>query len=155
MIADAFTPSARSLPVLSLWRGRKSVAQGRAEAEGRSPPSTFPLFDEIKDEFLAAALVDQDFEVALTPESPRAKEMETEALANAAVLETVRDAAEWLGLDDEVMEIRISLKDKVEFIRPLDPKGSMYLYAALDKERGKYFDMARMRLRMIELAFGL
>jgi hypothetical protein len=81
--------------------------------------------------------------------------MKSEALANVDVVDTAAQVALWLGSEDEVMEIRITTRTQVQVVRPYDSAGSMYLYVAFDKEKGKYFDLAQMRVKMIELAFGL
>lgn len=151
MMADAFAPAPPTLPLLPAWR----VWTAEAAPEVASGGAPFPLFEDIRGEFLSAAVVDREFDAVLTPGGPRAKAMEDEALANAEFIDAANEAAEWLGLQDEVLEIRITTREQVQFIRPFDPQGSMYLYVSFDKEKGKYFDLAHMRIKMIELAFGL
>lgn len=149
MMADTFVPAAPTLSLLPSWR------VWTAESASVSAPSAFPLFDDIRSEFQAAAVVDREFDAVLTPGGEDGKAMEAAAKANADLVDAANEAAEWLGLQDEVLEIRITTKQQVQVIRPFDADGSIYLYVAFDKDKGKYFDLAHMRIKMIELAFGL
>jgi hypothetical protein len=149
MMADTFVPAAPALSLLPSWR------VWTAESDTASAPSAFPLFDDIRSEFQAAAVVDREFDAVLTPGGEDGEAMEAAARSNAELVDAANEAAEWLGLHDEILEIRVTTKQQIEVIRPFDPNGSLYLYVAFDKDKGKYFDLAHMRIKMIELAFGL
>lgn len=145
MLFDASVSASRVQQVAHVPSGAGGTTQGAA----------FPLFEDIRGEFLTAAVVDRGFGATLTPGGAGARAMETEALAQAPFLDAANETVRWLALDDEILEIRVATKTQVEIIRSFDSDGSIYLYAAFDPEKGRYFDLVQMRMKMIELAFGL
>lgn len=151
MSVDSLVPS---LP-LGFRDSARRMGGLEQPAPDPAPSSCFPLFRDIEGEFVAAAVVDRGCDTVLTPGGEGDPSMKDEALASAPMLDATIQAADWLELDDDVVEIRVSMKDRVHYIRPIDPEGSMFLYVALDKAKGQYFDTAQMRIRMIELAFGI
>jgi len=116
---------------------------------------TFPLFRDIKGEFISAAVVDRPSEVVLTPGGVRGPRMEAEAQANGAMLDAVVSMAGWVSPGDEVMEVCVVMGNRVDCLRLIDAAADMYLYVSLDKAKGQYLDTARMRVDMVELAFGV
>lgn len=138
-----------------MFMSRHSRTNLTPEAAVPAVNGEFPLFREMYDEFVAVALGDTELVGVLAPGDAKGAVGRLEALAQAEVVQVVAEEAEWLAQDDEIIEIRVSMRDRVEYLRPVDPLGVIFLYVVFDKAKGRYLDLAAARVRMAELAFGL
>lgn len=138
-----------------MLRYRDTKCQKGSAVAVSSTVNDFPSFDDIREEFIAVALVDRELNTALMPSGGNQAVVQAEALAQGEVVRAVARAMEWLEQDDEIVEIRFTLGWRVEYIRPIDALGVMFLFVVLDKVTGQYFEIGRGRVRMAELAFGL
>lgn len=145
MFVSALSSTLSDLLTLRLWRHRQSKAAVEAVHD--------PMFDGLLDEFLAACLVDSDSGVAITSGGRAKGKAEAEAMANAEVLRAGVQAIEMLAPDDEIEDIVMTVGKQLHVLRPLDPKGSMFVYVTLDRKRAG-MQTARVTARDLERAFA-
>ena len=99
---------------------------------------------------IAAALV--DFESGLTLGVAGGGEdfdIEAAAAGNTQVVRAKLSVMRSLGIGGAIEDILITLRDQYHLIRPLESIGTLFLYVAIDRERGN-LGLARHKLSSIE-----
>ncbi len=104
---------------------------------------------------LGTALV--DFESGLTlgmAGGGKKIDIELAATGNTQVVRAKMQVMNQLGIRGGIEDILITLEDQMHLIRPLDKMPNLFLYLAIDRQRGN-LGMARMKLKQIEQGLDL
>jgi hypothetical protein len=81
-------------------------------------------------------------------------DMETAAAGNCQVVKAKMATMKTLGIGGAIQDILITLDDQMHLIRPSKAIGSVFIYLAIDKQRGN-LAMARLKLQQAESALRI
>jgi CheY-like chemotaxis protein len=99
---------------------------------------------------IGAALVDYESGLTLGTSGGRSDfDIELAASGNTQVVRSKVEVMKSLGLKGAIEDILITLEDQVHLIRPLRTVGTLFLYVAIDKQRGN-LGLARHKLTSLE-----
>lgn len=111
---------------------------------------TQSLDDVMKiDGAIASALVDWESGLTLGTVGSPGFDIEYAASGNTAVVKAKMNVMRHLGIRGPIEDILITLANQYHLIRPLAQHPSLYLYVAIDKDKGN-LGLARHRLKTIE-----
>ena len=98
---------------------------------------------------IASALVDWESGLTLGTVGSPGFDIEYAASGNTAVVKAKMNVMRHLGIRGPIEDILITLANQYHLIRPLAQHPSLYLYVAIDKDKGN-LGLARHRLKTIE-----
>lgn len=129
-----------------------------------SPPTKEQSVSNIKaslealmtvDGAIAAALVDWESGLTLgTIGGDNGFDIELAASGNTGVVRAKMTVMKALNTGGPIEDILITLKNQYHLLRPLTSNASLFIYVAIDKNRGN-LDLARHKVRQIETALSL
>lgn len=101
---------------------------------------------------VGAALVDFESGLTLgTAGGGSALDIDTAAAGNTQVVRAKMKVMQALDIDGAIEDILITLEEQMHLIRPLEKMPNLFLYLAIDRQRGN-LGMARLKLKQIEQA---
>ena len=104
---------------------------------------------------IAAALVDWESGLTLgTAGGGQGFDVELAASGNTGVVRAKMNVMKALNIGGPIEDILITLKDQYHLIRPLASNASLFVYVAIDKNRGN-LGLARHKVRQIETGLSL
>lgn len=104
--------------------------------------------------FKVASLVDVNSGISLASVSTVDFDIELASSGNAKIVQTKRDVAASLKLDDEIEDILISLGKEYHLIRLLKKNTNYFLYLVLDRAEAQ-LGLARLDLKIFEASLEL
>ncbi len=106
------------------------------------------------DGFVGACLADTDSGMVLGKKGGGPVDLDLAAAGNTQVVRAKMKTMKTLGLNDNIEDILISLKNQYHIIRPLAKATNLFLYVVLDREKSN-LAMARHLLRSFEKSFSI
>ncbi|HEY1100128.1 MAG TPA: hypothetical protein VGF99_14425 [Myxococcota bacterium] len=125
---------------------------GNETSSGEDSMSTIKSsLDDIMslDGAIAAAIVDWESGLTLGSVSNGSFDIELAASGNCSVVKAKANVMRQLGIKGGIEDMLITLEDQYHLIRPVQSNGSLFIYVAIDKNRGN-LGLARHKLRQIE-----
>ena len=126
-----------------------TLTQERRKRNMATVPQSLESLMKI-DGAIGAALVDWKSGLTLGVIGGQGRlDMELAASANTQVVRAKMGAMDILGIPGNITDILITLEDQIHIIRPLKRYPDLFMYIALDKEKGN-LGLARARTQIVE-----
>lgn len=99
--------------------------------------------------FIGACLVDSETGLMLATEGGVGFDLETAAAGNTVVVSAKLRGVRAMGLDDDIVDVLITLGGHYHLVRPLKARPTVFMYLAVDRASAN-LGMSRMMMRKVE-----